>query len=185
MGKFLRHFWNICTIKSWWRILKDVMTLNCTHGHTLVSGGSSLLKKIINQQNHNHWFLATFRVLSLPEKKFYRHIFFKRKPKFSASPRFPSQVFKNVFWGLLTNRDIQWIKLTKRPYNHTNFYIFWNFSGVRKWLNSSSGSDETKLLIYKVPFTLHPLVELIHNTTNAKEQKKIRQVNAFNKERQS
>ena len=39
-----------------------------------------------------------------------------------------------------------------------------------------SGSDktsftETEIFIYKVPFTLHSLVELVHNSTNAKEQK--------------
>ena len=91
-----------------------------------------------------------------------------------------AQVLKKVFWGLLSNHDLQWIKLTKRLHIYTKIYVFGNFSGVRKWQNSSSGSDETKIFIYKVPFTLHPLVELIQNSTNAKEQK-IRQVNALKK----
>ena len=75
-----------------------------------------------------------------------------------------------MFRGLLSNRDIQWVKLTK-TYSIFFFNVFGNFSGVRKWRNSISGSDETKIFIYKVPFTLHSLVELIHNSTNAKEQK--------------
>ena len=45
-----------------------------------------------------------------------------------------------------------------------------------------SGSDKTALpevtklrfFIYKVPFILHQLVELFHNSTNAKEQKNLR-----------
>ena len=53
-----------------------------------------------------------------------------------------------------------------------------------------SGSDKTpfpevtklRFFIYKVPFILHQLVELFHNSTNAKEQKKIGQVK---KERQN
>ena len=64
--------------------------------------------------------------------------------------------------------------------------LFWKFSGVRKRQNSSSGggSDE-KIFIYKVPFNLYSLVELIHNSTNAKKTQKIGQVNGLKKERQS
>ena len=44
LGKFLRHFRNICTIKSFpMKKFKEVMTLNCTHA--LVAGGSLLLQK--------------------------------------------------------------------------------------------------------------------------------------------
>ena len=45
-------------------------------------------------------------------------------------------------------------------------------------------SDKTEIFIYKVPFTLYSLVELIHKSTYAKEQK-IGHVNAFKKEPQS
>ena len=75
-----------------------------------------------------------------------------------------------MFSGLMSNRDIQLMKLTKRRHNHTKLYFLGNFSCVRKWQNSSSGSDKTKIFIYKVSFTLHLLVELIHNSTIAKEQ---------------
>ena len=53
------------------------------------------------------------------------------------------------------------------------FYVLGNFSGFRKWQNSVSGSDKTEILVYKLPITLHSLVELIHNSTNANEQKKL------------
>ena len=129
-------------------------------------------QKKINQQNLNHGFFAIFRVLSLPKKNSTIIYLFWLTTKFSSSPRFLSQVLKKVFRGLLSNRDIQWMKCTERPHNHTKFYVLGNFLGVRKWQNSSSGSDKTKNLIYKVPFTLHTLVELIHNSTNAKEHKK-------------
>ena len=75
-----------------------------------------------------------------------------------------------MFSGLLSNRDIQWMKLTKRPHNHSKLYFLEKFSCVQKWQNSSSGSDKIKIFIYKVSFTLHLLVELIHNSTIAKEQ---------------
>ena len=65
------------------------------------------------------------------------------------------------------------MKLTKRPHNHTKFNALENFQ--------VSGSDQTPVmevtnlnnLIYKVVFTLHPLVELIHNSSNAKEPKNL------------
>ena len=57
----------------------------------------------------------------------------------------------------------------------------------RKWQNSISGSDKNEIFIYKVPFTLNLLVELIHNCTIAlmQKNKKIGQVNAFKNEPQS
>ena len=144
------------------------MTLNCTH--TLVSVGSSLLQKRINQQHLNHRFFATFRVLSLSEKKLYHHDFFLGKTKFSSSRRLYALVLKEVFKGSLSNCYIHWINLSKRPGNHAQFYVFGNFSGLREWRNSNSGSDKTKIFIDKAPFTLHPLVGLMHNSTTAKEQ---------------
>ena len=97
------------------------------------------------------FFVATFRVLSLPEKNFTN--FFLWKIKFSVSSRFWAQVLKKVFRGLLPNHDIQWVKLTEIPHIHTKFYVLGNFWGVRKWQNSIFGSDKTKIFIYKVPFT--------------------------------
>ena len=145
------------------------MTLNFTHAS--VAGGSSLLQKIINQKTEIIDFLPLLGFRHF-RKKILPPYFFWWKTTFSASPRFLAQVFKKVFRGLLSNGDIQWIKLTKRPLNHTTIFVLGNFSRFRKWQNSSSGSDETKIFfIYKVPFTLHLLVELIHNSTNAKEQK--------------
>ena len=59
-------------------------------------------------------------------------MFFDGKTKFSASPRFLAQVFKKVFWGLLSKYDIQRMKLTKRRHHHAQFYVLGNFSAVRK-----------------------------------------------------
>ena len=71
--------------------------------------------------------------------------------------------------GSLSNRYIQGMNLTNRPSKHTQFYIL-DFFQV-------SGSDKapipllTKLrFVLTLPFTLHPLVGLMHNSTNAKEQ---------------
>ena len=72
------------------------------------------------------------------------------------------------------------MNLTKKPGNITQIYIFRKKLCFRKGQNSSSGSDKTKIFIDKVPFTLHQLVGLMHNRTNAKEQK-IGPVNAFKK----
>ena len=58
-----------------------------------------------------------------------------------------------------------------KPNIHTKFYVLGTFSGFQKQQSSISGSDKTDIFIYKVPFTLHLLVELTHNSTNAKEQK--------------
>ena len=63
------------------------------------------------------------------------------------------------------------MNLTNRPGNHTQFYIFGHFSGFWKCQNSNSGSDKTKIFIDKGPFTLHPLVGLMQNSTTAREQK--------------
>ena len=46
--------------------------------------------------------------------------------------------------------------------------MFWEIFHV-------SESDKAKIYIYKVPFTLHPLVELFHISTNAKEEEKLNQ----------
>ena len=129
----------------------------------------------INQRHLNHRLLAYFRVLSLPEKKSTTILFFEGKPNFFPSPRHYSQVLKKVFRGSLSNSYLQWTNLTNRPKNHTQFYIFGNFPAIRKWQNSSSGRDKTKMFIDKVPFTLHPCVGLMHNSITAKEQKKIAQ----------
>ena len=56
------------------------------------------------------------------------------------------------------------MKLTKTSHIHTKFYVLEKISGFQKWRNSIYGSDESEIFIYKV--------ELIHNSTNAKEQKK-------------
>ena len=144
------------------------MTLNCTPA--LVAGGSSLLQKIINQQNLNHSFRPLLEFCHF-QKKNPTTIFFVKENIFFTSSRFWAQVLQKVHRGLLSKCDIQWVKLTKTPHIHTKFYILGNFSGFRKWQNSISQSDKTEISIYKVPFTLHALVELIHNSTNAKEQK--------------
>ena len=116
--------------------------------------------------------MATFRISSPPEKNS-TTIFFWWNIKFSSCSRFWAQVLKRVFRGLLSNRDIQWVKLLKTPHIHTQlFYVLWNLSGVRKWQNSISGSDKIEIFIYKVSFTLHSVVKLIHNSTNEKEPKK-------------
>ena len=47
------------------------------------------------------------------------------------------------------------------------------FSGFLKWQNPISGSNKPEIFIYKVPFTFHSLVELIHNSTNAKKNRTI------------
>ena len=116
--------------------------------------------------NHSVWPLLEcchFR------KKNSNTISFKWKITFSASSRFWAQVLKKMFKGLLLNRDIQWVKLIKTPHIHTKFYILEKLSGFRKWQNSISGSDKAEIFIYKVPFTIHLLLELILNITNTKE----------------
>ena len=62
------------------------------------------------------------------------------------------------------------MNLTNRPDNH-KLIFFWNFLGFRKKQNSISGSKKTNICIDKLPFTLHLLVGLIHNSTTAKELK--------------
>ena len=62
------------------------------------------------------------------------------------------------------------MKFTKKPVNHTQFYVKQKnrFLGVTKLFFRS---DKTKMFIYKVFFTLHPSVTLMHNSNTAKEQK--------------
>ena len=115
VSKFFRHFRKICTIKFF--PMKKFWFLLALHYY----------KKRFYQQHLNHWFVATFRVSSLPEKKFYHHIFFWGKTELSPSPRLYAQVLKKVFRGSLSNRHIQWMNLTKRPGNHNQFQIFFNF----------------------------------------------------------
>ena len=40
-----------------------------------------------------------------------------------------------------------------------------------EWWNFNSGSDKFKIFIAKVPFTLHPLVGILHNSITAKREK--------------
>ena len=145
------------------------MTLNCTH--TLVACGSSLLQKIINQQNriHSFWPLLEFRHF---RKIYSTTIYFCWwKIKFSASSRFWVQVLNKVLGVRRQTVTYNECKKIKTPHIHTKSYILGNFSGFRKWRNSISGRDKTEIFIYKVLFTLYSLVERIHNSTNAKEQK--------------
>ena len=112
--------------------------------------------KKINQHRLNHWF---FRVSSLPEKKFYQHIFFEGKANFLQVLDFLLRIQKNYK---------QWMNLTDRPGNHTQVYDFRMFSGFWEWQNSNPGSDQSKIFIDHGPFTLHMLVGLMHNITTAK-----------------
>ena len=66
------------------------MTLKCTH--ILVSVGSSLLQKKINQQHINHWFLPLLGFCH-SRKKIYFHTYWE-KNKCSPSPWLFAQVFK-------------------------------------------------------------------------------------------
>ena len=61
------------------------------------------------------------------------------------------------------------MKLIKTPHIYTKFYVLGNFPSFRKCRNSISGSEETDIFIYKVPFTLHSLIELIHNSKRRKK----------------
>ena len=61
------------------------------------------------------------------------------------------------------------MNLTKRPSNHVKFYVLGKNLGFRESQNSKSGSHKTKIFIEKVPFTFHPLVGLMHNSTTLKE----------------
>ena len=109
--------------------------------------------KIINQQNLNHSFFLPLLEFCHFRKKIWVTFFFWWKIKFSVSFRFWAQVLKKVFRGLLPNHDIQWVKWTKIPHIHTKLFVLGSFWGVRKWRNSIFWGDETKIFIYKVPFT--------------------------------
>ena len=105
MGKFLRHFRNICTIKSFQ--MKKFERSDDSKLHPCIGCWWLLTAtKIINQQKINHRFfhLLEFRQF---RKKIQPPYFFWLKIKFSSSPRFIAQGFKKVFWGLLSNPDIQ------------------------------------------------------------------------------
>ena len=64
--------------------------------------------------------------------------------------------------------------------DHTNFYIFGNFSGFQKQRNYNPGSNKTKICIDKLPFTLDLFIVVINNSTATKELKN-GPVNAFKK----
>ena len=64
---------------------------------------------------------------------------------------------------------MQWSNLTFRPRNHVQFYVFEKNIGVRESQNSNSRNHKTEIFIDNVPFTLHPLVGLLPNSTTSKE----------------
>ena len=130
-SKFIKNHSAVC-IACWWLLT---------------------VTKIINQQTLNHSFFLPLLEFCHFQKKNLTNFFFLWKIKFSVSSRFWAQGLKKVFRGLLPNHDIQWVKLTEIPHIHTKFYVLGIFWGVRKWQNSIFGSDETKIFIYKVPFT--------------------------------
>ena len=61
------------------------------------------------------------------------------------------------------------MNLTTKPSNHVKFHDLEKKSGFWESQNSNSGSHKTMIFIDKVPFTLHPLVGLMHNNTTSKE----------------
>ena len=78
-----------------------------------------------------------------------------------------------------------WGKTNCSPsHNHKQFYYFEKLSGFWKQQNSNSWIDKTKTIIYKVPFTVHLMVGLMHNSTTPKTHKN-GSVYVFKKERQS
>ena len=129
--------------------------------------------KKINQQNLNHSFWPILEFRQFREKKFYHHIFLDGKSNFrqvlDSDPRFWKRC-SGVCCQTVTYNEWNWPK-------HLIFKLNWG--------NSISGSDKTEIFIYKVPFTLHLLVELIHNRTIAKEQKKLDRSMPSKKEPQS
>ena len=139
--------------------------------HPCIGCWSLLTATKNNQQqnlNHSFWPLLEFCHF---RKKILPPYFFDGKSNFLQIIDSEPWFWKKVWRGLLSNRDIQWVKLIKTPHIRTTFYFLGIFSGFRKWQNFISGSDKTEIFIYKVPFTLHSMVEVIHNSTNAKEQK--------------
>ena len=109
------------------------MTLNCTHA--LFAGGSSLLQKIINQQNLNHsfWPLLAFRLF---RKKFLPPYFFLIQrfnflQVLDSEPRF----WKSCSWvccQTMTYNEWNWSKHLK----FIQHFMFWEILQV-------SGSNET------------------------------------------
>ena len=49
--------------------------------------------------------------------------------------------------------------------------MFWEIIRMSGSITPFPECDETKIFIYKVPFTLHPLVGLMHNSTTAEKKK--------------
>ena len=114
--------------------------------------------------------MATFRVLSLPEKNSTTIFFFDEISTFLKVLDSESRFWKRCSGfccQTVTYNEWNWPK----HLIYIQIFTFWEiFSGFRKWQNSISGNDKTEILIYKVSFPLHSLVELIQNSTNAKEQ---------------
>ena len=114
-------------------------------------------------------FFCQFRVLWLPEFFSTIKFFFRQNTKFSLSFRLFAQFFWNVVRSSSSNGYIQWSNLTFRPRNHVQFYVFEKNIGVRESQNSNSRDHKTEIFIDNVPFTLHPLVGLLPNSTTSKE----------------
>ena len=64
---------------------------------------------------------------------------------------------------------MQWSNLTFRPIDHVQFYVLGKNLGVRESQNSNTWSHKTEILNDNVPFTLHSLVVLLHNSTTSKK----------------
>ena len=134
------------------------MTLNCTC--TLVSGSSSPLQKKPDQKHLNRIFVATFRVSWLPEKISTIDFFFERKQNFLRAVDFMLRFFlmcSGAYCQMVISSEWIW---------PPDLEIMWSVWESR---NSKSGSHKTKIFIDEVPFTFHPLVGLMHNTTTSKE----------------
>ena len=129
----------------------------------------SLIQKRINQQHFTHRFFWQFRVLWLPELSSTINFFLRQKPKFSLSHRLFAQGFKNIVRSSLSNGYMQWSNLYFRPKDHLQFYVSGKNLGVRESQNSNTWSHKKEILINNVPFTLHPLFVLLHNSTTSKE----------------
>ena len=76
------------------------------------------------------------------------------------------------------------MNLTDIPGNHTDFFYFWNFFRFPEVTKLQFRKNKTRIGIDKLPFTLHLLIGLMHNSTTAKEPNN-GPVNAFKKGRQS
>ena len=98
---------------------------------------------------------------------FYHHLFFRQKNKFSLSHRLFAQVSFKVVRSSSSNGYMQWGNFPFRPRNHVQFDVFEKNIGVRESQNSNSRNHKTAIFIDNVPFTLHSLVGLLHNSTTS------------------